>query len=274
MLGLRRTHAKSERIGCGGRTLLLALALALTVAPLRSEERSNVSVYAGALSVDEGLDDRQFAGAFVNIYDGDVGLHGDFLYVDREEDAGYGAFGISFRPFDGLRPKFTIGTSTGNNNTLPEFAASLSVQIKPEEGSGWTITPTLLYREYRSGTSEMRPSLEVVKYLSLSLDTGGYYVAQARLSTSLSNSDTQRYAIAGGLQTVRSNGMTYGLIVEGGWLDRDPLVGGGATSRYYALRPSVAFRFLQGRELFLRGEYADTDAYTVVGATIGVRIEF
>ena len=274
MLGLRRTHAKSERIGCRSRTLLLALALALAVAPLHSEERSNVSVYAGALSVDEGLDDRQFAGAFVNIYDGDVGLHGDFLYVDREEDAAYGAFGISFRPFECVRPKFTIGTSTDNNNILPEFATSLSVQIKPEEGSGWVITPGLLYREYRSGTSETRPSLEVVKYFSLPIDKNGYYVAQGRLSASVSDSNTQRYAIAGGLQTVRSDGMTYGLTVEGGWLDRDPLVGNGATSRYYALRPSVAFRFLQGRELFLRGEYADTDAYTVVGATIGVRIEF
>jgi hypothetical protein len=260
-----------------GRVGPIALVLAaVIVLPDASgaEDRNNVTIYASALAVSGGLTDRQAVGAFVNAYEGDVGVHGDFVYVNREEDAGFGAVGFSWRLSEEFRPKIMVGASTDNSGVLPEFSAALSMQIRPEEFEGWIFTPSLTHRSYRNGVEESRPAFEAVKYFSLASDQGGYYVAQGRVSATMTGEESNRYSFSGGLQTVRKSGVTYGLSAEGGWLDYDSILGADGSRRFFALRPSVSLRIDQGCEVFVRGEYANTDLYDAIGATSGLKFEF
>jgi hypothetical protein len=254
---------------------VLAAAAALAVAPVAhaATPESNATVYAGHADVSNGFDNRDFAGAFLNSYQGNLGVHADFAYVDREDNGFYGAFGASYQVTDTLRPKLMYGTSSHNDNILPEHYVSASVEYKPGT-DGWVITPGVAYRKYRSGGEEIQPSLDVVKYTNFGGDTGGYYAVQGRVTGSFNDSDENGWSVGGGVQSVRNNGLTLGLNAEFGHMTYDSVIGIGVATDYWAVRPSIGYRVTKNHEVFVRGEYADTDFYTVKGAMIGVKYAY
>lgn len=254
-----------------------AAALAIPAAAQAQQERgdaqrSNASIYLGYANVDEGFDDRVYAGAFVNAYSGDIGVHGDVVLVEREESAAFGSVGVSFSIAEGVRPRLTAGTSTDNDSILPELFLSAALEVRPAQG--WIVTPSLSYRDFRSGGEELAPSVEVARYFNIAGDSGGYYVAQLRGRVSFNSSDEDGYSISGGLQTVRSNGLSFGATVEFGKITYDSVVGIGVRTDLFAVRPNVGYRFSDRHEIFLRGEYADTDFYTVSGLLVGLKLSF
>jgi len=64
-------------------------------------QQSSASIYAGALSVDNGFDDRYFGGGTIDHYfDNGLGVHAEASGVSREEDAGFFAGGLSYAPHE------------------------------------------------------------------------------------------------------------------------------------------------------------------------------
>ena len=231
----------------------------------------DAQVYAGQLSLNNGYKNRRYAGAFVDIYAPDVGVHGDFIAVDREERATFAALGLSLPLSPHVRPKVMLGSSTDNRAILPEFFGMLELQFKPGTNSGWIVTPALAYRTYRNGASETRGSLAVVKYFTVPGDTHGYYAAQAVAALADAGQGPVRGSFVAGLQAVRSSGVTFGLTGEIGGIVSSPLIENKVNGTYYALRPNAAFPLIGKSQLLLRGEYSSTDAYRALGGTAGLK---
>ena len=135
------------------------------------------------------------------------------------------------------------------------------------------MTPGLTYRHYRNHVMETIGSIGVAKYFKGSWDSHGYYVVQGSVATSLGGSVRGQSSATVGIQTVRNGGVSLGLSAEFGGLIRDP-VAGATTGSYWAVRPSVSVPLLHGFEVFARGEYAETQAFTAAGGSTGLKVEF
>lgn len=258
-----------------GGTAAAAIALALVPAPAAARQRNYVLAYASVLDLSDPLETRTTQGAFVNVYtDSDVGLHADVVHVNREEEATFFSAGVSVPVNGHLRPRLMVGTSTGNRAILPDLALALSVQITPGDDSGWIITPGLSYRHFRNGDSATIASLGVTRYFSMSWDRGGYYAAQASVSTSLTDSEAMRASVTAGLQTVRRNGVIVGLSAEAGRLITDPANATDYRGRYFVLRPNLALPLSRRLQLITRGELADTETFDAIGGLLGLKVEF
>lgn len=250
-------------------------ALAQTSSLSLAESRPNIMAYAGALSLNNGFHNRTYEGFFYNQYFNGLGLHADVVSVQRETDSTFGAVGLSWDASPGIRPKFMIGTSTDNRDIHPDAYASLQVQIRSASDSRTIVSPSLTYRHFRSGAEEVIPAIDAVYYFSLPSDMDGYYVAQAGANVSMSRrARADGYTVGAGLQTVRSNGVSFGGYVEGGRLVYDALLGTGLRTNFYSIRPSIGLRFNPNWELFARGEYTHTDFYEIRGGLIGIKYSF
>lgn len=254
-----------------GRSLSVVLALLASATAAAAQEQSAVNIYAGSASVDEGFDDRDFIGAYLSLFADGVGFHADVSSVWREEDATFGAVGVSWDATETLRPLVMIGTSTENLNIMPEVYASAQLRYKPAAAQGWVLTPRLTYRSYRSGGEELQPALDVVRYLPPA-DASGYWVVQAGGALSLNSSDENGYSVSGGVQTVRANGLSAGVAAEAGKMTYDSLLGIGVESEFWAVRPSIGYRITPKHEIYLRGEIAETDFYNLQGVLLGVKL--
>jgi hypothetical protein len=274
---MKRHSFNGALIGAGCLALALAprLALAQTSSLALAESRSNVTAYVGALGLDKGFHDRSYGGFFYNQYFGSVGLHADVVSVSREKDSTFAAVGLSWDAGPMLRPKIMLGTSTDNPDIHPDEYASLQVQIRPTPDSRTIVTPSLTYRHFRTGAQEIMPGLDGVYYFSVPSDVDGYYVVQAGGNVSINgHNNTDGYTVGAGLQTVRSNGVSFGVYAEGGRMVYDALIGAGIKTDFYSIRPSIGLRFNPEWELFARGEYTHTGIYEIRGGLIGLKFSF
>jgi hypothetical protein len=259
------------------RALLLGSALAAVAASpaqAESKEQSYVLAYAGMLDIIGG-DTRVYAGGMADMFiDRGIGLHADVVTVDREEDATYFGGGLSFAVNEHIRPKFMIGTSTGNRAVLPDLFLQGTVRIKPGHNSGWVITPGISYRHFRDGQHETIGSLQVAKYFSAAFDPNGYYVAQLGAETTIEASNPARVSFNGGISTVRKSGVIFGVSGEAGTLFRDPIATTNFRGRFFAIRPNLEVPLFDKFSLTTRGEYVNTQLYNALGGSAGVKVKF
>lgn len=266
---------------------LLALAAALALAGFAAgtahaqaslslaEERPSIILYSGGLNLKDGFKDRYFGGFFYNQYVDGVGLHADVVEVAREQDVGFGAFGLSWQAAPGVRPKIMLGGSTNNTDIEPDLYGSFQVQLRPTGDTRTIITPSVTYEHFRNGGEETIPGVDAVYYFSMANDPDGYYVAQAGANVGFSRASEDSYTLGLGLQTVRANGLSFGVYGEGGRLVYNPVLGvQGIATNFYSIRPSVGFRFTPDYELFFRGEYTHTGFYDASGGLVGFKITF
>lgn len=240
-----------------------------------AEERPSIMLYSGGLNLKQGFADRYFGGFFYNQYVGDVGLHADVVEVSREQDVGFGAFGASWQAAPGIRPKIMLGSSTNNTDIEPDVYGSFQVQIRPIGDTRTIITPSVTYRHFRNGGEETIPGFDAVYYFSMANDPDGYYVAQAGANVGFTKSSDHSYTLGLGLQTVRANGVSFGVYGEGGRMVYNPILSvPGAATNFYSIRPSIGFRFTPDYEVFVRGEYTHTGFYDAAGALVGLKISF
>lgn len=255
---------------------LAAAALAAASSPAAAQnsgEESATTTYAGYYHVDRGYEDRTVVGNFTNLYVGDLGIHTDVAYVDREENGVFGAGGLSYALNDSVRVKAMAGTSRGDVNILPELFLTGSVQLKPAKG--WVVTPDVTYRKYRNGGKEISPGVQVAKYFNVAGDTGGYYVAQADGNLSfVDGTDKTGWSAGAGITFVRNSGWNLGLNTRYGYMAYDTVTGTGVLpvrSKVLGLGASVGYRVTKSTEVFVRGNISDTKFYTVSGAMLGVK---
>lgn len=229
---------------------------------------SHVTLYSGYFGVDSGFSNRFITGSFVDLYPGETGLHADFAYVDREENSVYGSFGLSHR-IGGLgRLKVMVGTSTGDQNILPDLTLHAGLELKPAEGL--IARPSVTYRHFRHGGSHIDPRAQLAYYFGGG--RGGYYVAQADGGLTFTNGGQTGWSLSGGLTSVRSNGLRIGFAARTGYMAYDTLFGAEVRSNFWGGGPNIGYRFLSGHELFVRGDFTRNEHYSVTGALVGLKL--
>ena len=229
---------------------------------------SHVTLYTGYFRVNSGFSNRFVTGSFVDLYPGETGLHADLVYVDREENGAYGALGMSHR-IGGLgRLKLMVGTSTGDQNILPDLTLHAGLETKPAEGL--IVRPSVTYRHFRHGGSHIEPSAQLAYYFGGG--SGGYYVAQADGGLTFTNSGKTGWSLSGGLTSVRSNGLRIGFAARTGHMAYDTLFGAEVRSSFWGGGPNLGYRFLSGHELFVRADFTRNEHYSVTGALVGLKL--
>ena len=240
-----------------------------------AENRSNLTVYGGGLSVNRGFADRVYGGLFYNQYFGDLGVHADMVDVSREQNSAFAAVGMSWQAGPDVRPKIMIGTSTENPDIHPDIYVSLQAQVRPSQDQRTIVTPSLTYEHFRNGGVQTTPGVDAVYYFSLPADQDGYYVMQAGANVGFLNHTSENsYTVGAGLQTVRSNGVSFGAYVDGGRMVYNPLIGNGLATTFYTIQPALGLRLDPTREIFFRGEYTHTGFYNLAGGIVGYKLTF
>lgn len=238
--------------------------------PPAPQPESQLTVYSGYYSASDGYADRFVAGGFYDHHSGGTGLHADVVYVNREENAAYGALGVSHR-IDGLgRIKVMAGTSTDNFSILPEL--SLHVGLEANATKDLIVRPSVTYRRFRNDRSHVAPELQLAYYFGGNAD--GYYVAQADGGLTLTDTNDTGWSLGGGLTNVRKDGLRLGFAARTGRMVYDSVLGTEVDSRFWGGGPSIGYRFAGGQEVFVRGDVTRNDFYTVAGAFVGFKTAF
>jgi len=268
------------------KNLLIAAAILATIPAAASAQTTNapqttpktplqstVSVYGGFTSPTDGYDDRFYAGANMDQYVGDLGVHVDVSGVTREQDGLFASIGLSKTVASGVRGKLAFGSSTDNRNILPQYFGL--AQLRIEAGRKTVLTPAFAYRHFRTGVDEYLPSLDVAHYFTVAGDKNGYYVAQGRAAVAILPGRTAP-SFGAGVTTVRNSGFSAGIYAEAGRLSYANLIDIGApgvNSPFFAIRPSVGARISARTELFVRGEYSHNDFFDTRGAMVGLKFK-
>ncbi|MDH3668020.1 MAG: hypothetical protein OEN23_13925 [Paracoccaceae bacterium] len=236
----------------------------------------DVSVYAGALGVSDNIEDRVFAGMFANAYlESGIGFHLDLSGQWREEDAGFGALGISAELSPGIRPKIQIGTSTDNDGILPELFLDGSARVDLGSATGTILDVGSAYRDFRNGVEEISIRGEVIKYFSPFSD-GSFMIGQAYVSGIHADPGSNiGWEARAGVTYVVPSAWTVGVTVAGGQMAYDDVTTlVGVENDFLALRPHISFSLSDRLELFTQGEFLTSDEYDIAGGLAGIKIKF
>ena len=229
---------------------------------------SHLTTYAGYYHASDGYADRYIGGAFMDSQLGTTGLHADILYVDREENAAYGAFGLS-QLIEGFgRVKLMAGTSTHKQNIVPKLFLSAGIEVHP--ATQVIVRSAVAYRKFDHGRSQINPSLQFARYFGG--DAVGYFVAQADGSLFINNTGKTGWSVGGGVTHVRTNGWRFGAALHRGYMTYDAVTGTNIHSYTYGGGPNIGFRFSGGKEVFFRSDLTRTRFYTVSGAIVGFKL--
>ena len=211
---------------------------------------SHVTTYGGYYRASDGYADRYIGGAFMDWQLGATGLHADLLYVDREQNAAYGALGVS-QLIEGLgRVKVMAGTSSGNQTIVPKLFLSAGLDLRP--GSQLIVRPSVAYRRFRGGNSQINPSVQVARYFGGS--SNGFFVAQADGALYINDGGRTGWSLGGGITQVRTSGWRFGAALHRGYMTYDAITGTNVRSITYGGGPNVGFRFVGGSEIFFRSD--------------------
>jgi hypothetical protein len=256
------------------RLCLLIAALAGFAGEASAKAAHELMTYGGAYDVTKGFEARKFGGANLDIYASESTYHFEVSSISREESAVFGAAGMTWRAASRLKASVAAGSSTNNQSVAPDVMASGKLTFEPGLKGGWEVSPSVIYRHYRSSDWETTVALEAVRYATLKSDRNGYYVMQARAAIAPNSDERAGYSVGASVTSVRASGLSIGLSVEGGRAQYETSPALPVRSDYYALRPSLGFRLTPDLEVFVRGEFAHTDFYDVKGAMVGLKFGF
>ena len=255
---------------------VFAIALLSDVAHGGEAVTGDILSYATVLGVSNGFSDRQAVGISGNVYHpaSGWGAHFDTSGLWREENGGFFAGGVSYAVTPTLRPKVMFGTSTTNFGILPEFFGYGSVTIN---ASPFNVTPALIYRQYRNGTKQTTPQIDVAHY-GQPFSDNSYLVAQALVGISfVSPGSNTGYDVGAGLTYVVPKLGTVALWGLGGRMAYDAalcVTECSVRNDFIGVRPKVSAYINDKAEFFVLGEYVRTDFYNIAGATVGLRTAF
>lgn len=238
---------------------------------LAATDPSTATLYSGYYHASKGYAPRAVVGSFGDLYSGSTGIHFDLAYLDREQKAGFGAAGLSFDLGQGSRLKMMAGSSTANDNILPSLFLMSSLQFKPRDK--WVVTPQLVYRRYRSGGSEIAPSIQAAHYFNMGDAKRGYFVAQGDAGLSFTTGRNTGWSAGAGLTSVRANGLTFGANVRAGYMAYDSIIGSDVRSSFYGGGATIGHRLSSRYDLYVRGDVTHTRFYTVSGAMLGLKVK-
>ena len=249
-----------------------------TPADTATEPRGDAYFYVGGLNVTDGFSDRWFLGLAANAYySSGLGLHIDTSYIDREENAGFFAAGVSTKLTPRIRAKIMGGTSSSNEGILPEIYARGELAITSEPELGLVLRPSLTYRSFRNGVDEGTGQIEIVRYFR-PFANGGFAVGQIGASGTFSDPGSNfGYELSAGATYVAPNIGTIGATAVAGNMAYDSVLGPSSLSvdnGFIGIRPVASYYLGENAELIARGEIMFTDFYDLFGGSIGIKFNF
>jgi hypothetical protein len=248
------------------------------VVPAPPGLKGDVQVSGGAYAVDNGYSDRAFVALQGSLYeDGGFGVHADTSYVQREEDAGFFAAGVSYAVTSSTRVKLMAGSSSENDGILPELYLNGSATVDFGPQAGVVFVPEVIYRSYRNGVEEVQGQATVNKYFAPFQD-GSYLVGSVTGSVNyVTPGDNVGWEAAASLLRVRPRYMSVGIgaVVGSSAYDNElGLASIGVRNDYAGIRPSASMYLSPDVEVFVRGEYLWTDFYDQAGGFAGIKYTF
>ncbi len=246
--------------------------------PAPSSMHGDVTVSGGAYGVDSGFSDRAFVSLMGSVYDDSgIGFHADVNRSMREEDANFVAVGASYAATSKARIKVMAGTSSSNEEILPELYVNGSVIYDMGPEAGVVLIPELVYRKYRSGVEEVQAYASINKYFPAFKD-GSYVIGTVQGSVNhVSPGDNIGWETSVDVTHVRPYYMSYGIGAVAGSSAYDNLLAVGNVSvrnDYYGVKPHVSMYLSKDVEVFARAEFIWTDFYTLAGGYAGVKYAF
>lgn len=258
---------------------MLASLVSPTLAQAQDEAAMPVEPYVaegsfsvGHLDLDNDFDDRTIATTNLALrHPNGIGAHVELVGETREEDALFGALGLSYLT-SSYSVRGSLGSSSENEGILPQFFALVQASyISPPE-QGFIISPYATYRSYRNTAEETVVGTSLTKYFDLPEDQLiiGQLFGAGVLAEPGSNVG---YSFGGSAAYGRYDRWQAGLLLEAGDSRYDSVLGaGGVSNDFVSARPFASLRVADNIELFSRLEYYDTDFYDAVGGFLGIKI--
>lgn len=255
------------------RFLISLVSLTALIAGPALAQDGTASLTFGYLNVDSGLSDRGYVSlSGQTSVAPTTRLHFDFSRQEREEDATYGALGLS-QAYGATTAKVMIGTSTTNNAILPELflEGSLRHDYGPEVG---IVAGALAqYSKYRNGVETTRVGAEMVRFYAPN-EAGGYFVSQLNGFLTQSNpGSNQGWEIGGALTYVTGGAWSFGTTASFGNSAYD-VAAANVNNRFTSVRPFATYQINENVGVVLRGEYTDTQLYKVQGGSVSLDFAF
>jgi len=190
--------------------------------------------------------------------------------VAQEQRFVEGNTGVSQEIGQDLRLRGMIGGSDSEFGYFPKFHVDGELEKDLGTATGVILRGGLSYSKYDNDAEEGRLRGSAVRYGS-PLPNGGYFVQQAALSVSTSfDSDTTGGEASVAFTYVDQSGWNAGLGLAVGRIAYDQELGAAVENDFWAIRPTFGYQISDNAELFLRGEYVDTELYDLTGVTLGL----
>lgn len=253
-----------------------ALITAAIFAAGAAQAEGNGVFTLGNVNVDAGQEDRTVAGAQGVIYrENGMGMHYDLSTINSDsEDTLYAGVGLSSDLGNGLRGKVMLGGSGSDEGYFPTLRVDGEIEKNFGADRGLIARAGLTYSEYEGDSEEARIRGEIVHYGKPN-SSGTYVVNQVGISFGTSLGEhTNGWESNISTTYIMANGWSAGLGVSAGQIAYDTQLGAAVENDFWAVRPQVGYRINDQYEVFARGEYVDTDAYDLKGATLGLTVNF
>lgn len=245
--------------GCGGQ-------------PQREATRIETTVSGGVINVDSGFEDRYVgtATAAVLLPSG-LGVQAEIVGEAREEDAVLAIGGVSYAT-ENFITTVRLGTSTVNEDILPDLFAEGQLTYVSEPEDGYTLTLISTHRRYRNTAEETAVGFVGTKYLPAFDDF--LWIAQGFGRLALADpGGNLGYSAGGSLAFSEYNQWAIGTLLEGGNSRYESVIGAvEVENRFFSIRPFASLRLTDNMEIFARLEHYNTEFFNTFGGFAGIKI--
>lgn len=235
--------------------------------------RGDVTVIGGYNDVDSGFDDRGFLTSFANAYsDSGIGYHAEVTGETREETAAFFAAGLSYNT-PSVSARGMLGSSTDNEDILPQFYARGEVAYRTDPALGIVVTPSITYREFRNGVEEFNTGGNLTKYFALGEDR---QLITQLYGNAIFVDPGDEFGGFGGTDVTygRYRRWSIGSTFEAGVSNFESVLGAGEVNNaFYSVRPHASIYVTDTVELIGLVSYYDTEEFNIIGGGVGVKFE-
>jgi len=261
------------KFSCVCALLACVLLNSIAFADEKAGVRSEITTVFGYYGVTHGLSDRRFSTAWGNAYlSSGLGAHAEVHFMDREETASYFAGGLSWSGTS-TSLRGWLGTSTGNDDILPELYARIEGIWRSSAETGFVVSPAATYRKFRNGAEEAIVEADIAKYYPL---TTGYLILNTfGRVLFIDPGDHVTASFGAGVTYAQSRKVAIGVTVEAGRATYDGmLVPSTFDEPYVSLRPHVSFYITDKAEVVGLLEYSSRQSYDLYGGYVGLKLYF
>lgn len=274
--GVSRTAFPPARIRGVTTAATLAVALLGSASAAAAQDGGSVTVTFGALDVDGGgLPDRQSAALLLTQpVSSETTLRFEIAAQAREEDAQFFGFGVRQELGGGSSLDLSASVSNSSEGIYPERALTLGYEFVTPPETGLVYRASLGYADFAADRTSLTARGEVVRFFPANPD-GSFFVGQLGAVAVQSQPGAEiGYEVNAAGTLVRPDGWSFGLALATGTIGYEAFPGTDVANDFYSVRPFVSRRFDNGTEVTLGLEYVEAETFSLMGGSLGVKLDF